>query len=38
VNIPPTVDIAQGARVGVFVSRDLYFGDVYQLRQKPGRP
>lgn len=38
VNIPPTVDIAQGARVGVFVSRDLYFGDVYQLRQRAGRP
>lgn len=37
VNIPPTVDIAQGARVGVFVSRDLYFGDVYQLRQKSSR-
>ncbi|HEY4146679.1 type IV secretion system protein VirB10 [Pinirhizobacter sp.] len=38
VNIPPTLDKAQGSRIGVFVARDLYFGDVYQLRQKSGLP
>lgn len=33
VNIPPTLEQNQGSRVGIFVARDIYFGDVYQLRQ-----
>jgi type IV secretion system protein VirB10 len=33
VNIQPTLERDQGSRVGVFVARDIYFGDVYQLRQ-----
>lgn len=36
VNIPPTLNKAQGASVGVFVARDLYFGDVYSLQPKGG--
>lgn len=31
INIPPTLDRAQGSSVGIFVARDLYFGDVYAL-------
>lgn len=32
VGIPPTLSVAQGAIVNVFVARDLYFGNVYELR------
>ncbi|MFC3715154.1 type IV secretion system protein VirB10 [Luteimonas soli] len=32
VNIPPTLNKAQGESIGIFVARDLYFGDVYELR------
>lgn len=32
VNIPPTLNKAQGESIGIFVARDLYFGDVYQLQ------
>lgn len=32
VNIPPTLNKAQGESIGIFVARDLYFGDVYDLR------
>lgn len=31
VNIPPTIEVNQGAHVGIFTARDLYFGDVYGL-------
>ncbi|TCV94763.1 type IV secretion system protein VirB10 [Luteibacter rhizovicinus] len=34
VNIPPTLDVSQGSRVGIFVARDLDFRSVYSL--KPG--
>lgn len=34
VNVPPTLDAAQGASIGVFVARDLYFGDVYALQPR----
>lgn len=34
VDIPPTLDAAQGASLGVFVARDLYFGDVYTLQPR----
>lgn len=36
INIPPTIDLHQGASVGIFVARDLYFGDVYSLRPTYG--
>lgn len=32
VNIPPTLNKSQGESIGIFVARDLYFGDVYELR------
>lgn len=32
VNIPPTLNKAQGESIGIFVARDLYFGDVYDLQ------
>lgn len=38
VNIPPTLERDQGSRVGIFVARDIYFGDVYQLRPTEARP
>lgn len=31
-NIPPTLETAQGTSLSVFVARDLYFGQVYALR------
>ncbi|MBS0174292.1 MAG: type IV secretion system protein VirB10 [Nitrospira sp.] len=31
INIPPTLTKAQGGHVGIFVARDLYFGNVYGL-------
>jgi type IV secretion system protein VirB10 len=34
VNIPPTLDKAQGSRIGIFVARDLYFGNVYKLEPR----
>lgn len=33
-NIPPTLNRAQGSSIGVFVARDLYFGDVYALQPR----
>ncbi len=36
VNIPPTLNKAQGESIGIFVARDLYFGDVYQLQPTTG--
>lgn len=32
IGIPPTLSVAQGAVVNVFVARDLYFGNIYGLR------
>lgn len=32
INIPPTVSVGQGARVGVYVARDLDFRSVYSVR------
>ncbi len=37
-NIPPTLDKAQGASIGIFVARDLYFGDVYTLQPRDVSP
>jgi type IV secretion system protein VirB10 len=37
INIPPTLDKAQGGLVNIYVSRDLYFGNVYGLRSVTGR-
>jgi type IV secretion system protein VirB10 len=31
VNIPPTLEKHQGAHMGIYVARDLYFGEVYGL-------
>jgi type IV secretion system protein VirB10 len=31
INIPPTLDKAQGSHINIFVARDLYFGNVYEL-------
>lgn len=33
-NIPPTLTKNQGERIGIFVGRDLYFGDVYALKAR----
>ena len=38
VNIPPTLEKDQGSRIGVFVARDVYFGDVYTLRPSANLP
>ncbi|HEX7814793.1 type IV secretion system protein VirB10 [Dyella sp.] len=38
VNIPPTLDRAQGGSVGIFVARDLYFGSVYSLSPTTANP
>ncbi|MDR0576123.1 MAG: type IV secretion system protein VirB10 [Candidatus Accumulibacter sp.] len=32
INIPPTLYVNQGDRVGIYVARDLHFGEVYDLR------
>ena len=34
INIPPTVEVNQGARVGVYVARDLDFRGVYDVRAR----
>jgi len=34
INIPPTLYKNQGDLVGIFVARDIDFGDVYELKQK----
>ncbi|MCZ2134601.1 MAG: type IV secretion system protein VirB10 [Burkholderiales bacterium] len=31
INIPPTLDKAQGGHINIFVARDMNFGDVYEL-------
>ncbi|MGH9807146.1 MAG: type IV secretion system protein VirB10 [Terriglobia bacterium] len=31
INIPPTLTLAQGSHINIFVARDLYFGNVYGL-------
>lgn len=34
INIPPSLIKHQGDRMSIFVARDVYFGDVYQLKRK----
>lgn len=35
INIPPTLTLAQGSHIAIFVARDLYFGNVYGLAAAP---
>lgn len=36
INIPPTLYKNQGGHIGIFVARDLYFGNVYALKPTSG--